>query len=274
MDVSKAITTFMTPQIKPGDTYNEEGLLICGVCNEPKQFIGDLYTGGKVKVNCPCRCDREEDERFMAQMKAQQTQRNRVSAFPANSEYIQATFDKAETTPAIERSKKYVDNFEQLGLKDGYGIIYYGHCGTGKSYAAACVVNAVIDKGFTALYTSIPRIINKMQATWEGKDEYLNELCKVDLLVIDDLTAERQTEYAKEIVYEVIDGRYNTGKPLIISTNLSREQIRDSDSADIATARILSRILQNCVPIEVTGQDRRKEAARVNYNRAKEMMNL
>ena len=78
-----------------------------------------------------------------------------------------------------------------------------------------------------------------------------------DLLIIDDLAAERNTEYMKEIVTTVIDERYRSGRPLIVTTNMTGQEMKNP--ADIGTDRILSRLFEMCDPVEVVGIDRRKE---------------
>ena len=99
---------------------------------------------------------------------------------------------------------RYAENFADM-LKAGKGLLLYGMPGVGKSYAAACVANHVISQGYTCVMTNFPRIINILSGKFEGKQEYIDELCRNDLLIIDDLSSERHTEYADEIVMNVID---------------------------------------------------------------------
>ena len=264
---------FMTPTTNGGDYVNDEGLLICGVCGEEKQFYGDLFTGDRAKINCPCRCDKEREAAMKQRERQERITANRLSAFPINSSYISARFENASDTPTIKRSKKYSDNFTETFKPDGTGLLFYGTVGTGKTYAAACICNAVVDMGYRAVFTSIPRIINKVQSGFDGRQEYIDFLCNVPLLVIDDLTAERNSEFAKEITFQVIDGRCSAKLPLVATTNLTLDEIKGK-GADTATARILSRLLEMCVPVEVTGDDQRRGKCRINYNRAKSILEL
>lgn len=80
------------------------------------------------------------------------------------------------------------------------------------------------------------------------------------LLIIDDLGIERNTEYAKEQVYAVIDERYKAGLPLIVTTNMTIDQIHRPNN--LADARIMSRILEMCTPVQIGGKDRREETGR------------
>ena len=91
---------------------------------------------------------------------------------------------------------------------------------------------------------------------YEGKQNYLDSLNEFDLLVIDDLGIERNTEYVNELVYNIIDARYRSGKPMIITTNLKYSDLHNTE--DTSKARIYSRIIEMCLPVLVSGEDRRK----------------
>ena len=126
---------------------------------------------------------------------------------------------------------------------------------SGKTFAAACIANALIDRGVPALVTSFPRILN---GGWD-KSEIISQMKRFPLMVIDDLGAERQSEYAQEIVYAVVDERYKTRKPLIVTTNLTLDEMNDPKSMDYK--RIYSRIQEMCVPVYFKGGSRRVKIA-------------
>lgn len=89
------------------------------------------------------------------------------------------------------------------------------------------------------------------------RDDYLDSLESYDLLIIDDFGTERDTEYMNEIVFQVIDARYRSGLPMILTSNITAEELGRPD--DIKNQRIYSRILDRCIPIEFTGKDRRRD---------------
>ena len=96
-----------------------------------------------------------------------------------------------------------------------------------------------------------------MQGSFSEKQNVLESLNRYSLLVLDDLGAERSTEYMQEIVYNIVDWRYRSGKPMIVTTNLTGEQMKATDN--IQLQRIYDRIFERCLPIEVNGQSRRKQ---------------
>ena len=92
------------------------------------------------------------------------------------------------------------------------------------------------------------------------------------LLIIDDLGAERSTEFAQEQVFNIIDARYRSGKPMIITTNLTAEEIKNPQ--EVGYARIYDRILERCFPIAVMGESRRRQEVKDSFADIKEKLGL
>lgn len=103
------------------------------------------------------------------------------------------------------------------------------------------------------------------------KNEYIDCLMRCSLLIIDDLGVERNTEYAVENVFNVIDRRYRSEKPLIITTNLKLDTLLDEKTID--KKRIYDRILEMCVPVRLIGTSKRKENADDKMKLLKELSN-
>lgn len=114
------------------------------------------------------------------------------------------------TVPLMKLARKYVDSFPEM-IRKSAGLLLWGDVGTGKTYMAACIANALIEQEYTVKMTNFATIINDLFAS-EDKNEYIECLMRCSLLIIDDLGAERSTEYAVENVFNVIDRRYRTGK--------------------------------------------------------------
>lgn len=242
-----------------GDYYGADGLLMCGKCNTPKQKRFELF--GVVRTPmCLCRCEVERREREEAERRRiefeNSVRRMRKVAFP---EFAMQSWTFANDDLSNEQLTRamqvYVENFADLRRK-GKGLLLWGDVGTGKTYAACEVANALIDKGYPVHVTNFSRILNSLQGTFE-KQEYIDELNSYQLLVIDDLGIERETAFAKEQVYNVIDARYRAGLPMIITTNLGIEKIKSPES--LGDSRIYDRILERCHPIEVKGQSKRRK---------------
>lgn len=260
--------------INDGDYTGENGLLYCGKCNTPKQTEVTIFDEIR-RPFCLCKCEQEKQEAEEAERKRAEFERRvaalRRTGFP-DTDMINWTFanDDMENERLTKAMKRYVDNFSDL-KKQGKGLLLYGNVGRGKTYAACEVANALIDKGRAVLVTNFSRLLNTLQGTFE-KQEYIDSLNDFSLLVIDDLGIERETDYAKEQVFNIIDSRYRAGLPMIITTNLSIDKIKNPD--DITNGRIYDRIIERCFPIEVTGINRRHKAVRESYGDMKTLLGL
>lgn len=255
--------------------YIVDGLLHCGKCQTPKQCRVTIL-GKERTPMCLCKCEaeklkREEDERKRREFE-ERVQRLRKMGFP-ESDMQEWTFDNDdlsnERVTGIMRN--YVENFDKM-RENGKGLLLYGTVGTGKTYAAACVANALIDKGYPVLMTNFARIANTVQGLFEGRQEYYDSLNRFPLLILDDLSAERKTEYMQEIVQNVIDSRYRAGLPLIITTNLTGKELENP--ADVTSQRLFSRLYQMCIPVKVEGTDRRRARLKNDMSTYKELLGL
>lgn len=264
----------VTPDIQEGD-YEKNGLLYCGKCNTPKQTIIELGDT-QIKPYCMCECaiaqKEQEDKRDRITAIKQQIARNRAVGF-SEAELQNFTFaaDDKANPKVSEIAQKYVQNFKKF-RQEGKGLMLYGGTGTGKTFIAACITNALLDRGYKCLMTNFPRVINTISGMYEGKQQYIDDLNNYQLLVIDDLAIERQTEYTAEIVQNVIDSRYLSGKPLIVTTNLTYKEFLNP--IDIRKQRLYSRLKQMCLPIEVKGEDRREQKLSANFAEMSSLLGL
>lgn len=168
------------------------------------------------------------------------------------------TFDNDNgKNPNMNRAKCYVDRWDKM-LSENIGLLLWGEVGTGKSFFAACIANALIEQCVSVKMTNFAAILNDLFSC-DNKNEYIDRLNESSLLIIDDLGIERNTEYALEQVYNIIDARYKSNKPVIITTNLSLTELKHP--SDTAHKRIYDRILEMCVPIRFNGENMRSSKA-------------
>ena len=258
-----------------GDYVGEDGLLYCGKCNTKKQVEFTIF--GKVRrPMCLCKCEQERLEKEEAERKKREfeekVKRYRRLGFPESDMHKWNFENDDQSNPKLAGiMQRYVDNFLEL-RKQGKGLLLHGSVGTGKTYAACEAANALINKGYPVLVTNFARITNTIQGMYEGKQEYIDSLNEFQLLVLDDLGAERDSAYMQEMIYNIIDSRYRAGLPMIITTNISIEQIKKTDNME--RMRIYDRILERCFPVEVTGGSRRRQIVRDNYKNMKELLGI
>lgn len=258
-----------------GDYVGEGGVLYCGKCHTPKEIRVELLGGERIMpMLCKCaeeRRDAEEAE-WKAREFARRVERLRRACFAERGQAAH-TFD-ADDRDDVRLSnamRAYVDKWEEVRAKN-MGLLLYGPPGTGKSFYAACIANALIDKGVSVVMTSFARIVGDLQGLREDNGDYIDHLARVGLLVIDDLGAERDSKYMQEQVYAVINARYEARKPLILTTNLPIEQIKSP--GDLNYRRIYDRVLEMCHPVKFEGRSKRVEYVIDNFEARNKLLGL
>lgn len=254
-----------------GDYIDSEGFLCCGKCHTRKQTIVALpdivNTHGKssMKVGIPCDCrkkeiERQEEElRRAKEMKAVAELKKRSLM---DERMTDATFENFQQTKQNARQlrlcRRYAEHFGEM-LEKNQGLLFYGGVGTGKTYSAACIANYLLSRRWSVVMTSFVKLLNSMQTFQEDDSVMLNRLNRAKLLIIDDLGAERGTDFALEKVYDIIDSRYRARLPVILTTNLGIDELKQA--TDIRYARIYDRIFEMCYPLEFVGRSWRKAEA-------------
>lgn len=269
MDFEKTIKNIAqrVPQPTQGDYIGEDRLIHCGKCKGLKQAKISLMGVERI-MPCICKCQLEALEAEKAKFAEFERQENikhlRQNCFfsPAQSCF---TFqsddrDKPKISDAMQR---YADQWEKVSAEN-MGLLLHGPVGTGKTFYAACIANALLDRNIPCVMTSLIRVINTMQGMFDERQSYLDDLVNYPLLIFDDLGTERESEYMQEQVYNIINARYCAGKPLIITTNISIEEIKNPKNESYR--RIYDRVLQMCQPVLIDGGSRRREAIKGNYH--------
>jgi len=260
---------------KDKGTYEKDGLLYCEECNTPVQYRVTILGVDRI-VHCACRCEAErlkkEREEREHREEMDRIERFRKLGFQ-DARLHEMTFanDDGSNPRLMTLARKYVDNWPRM-IKEGRGLLFYGTVGTGKTYAAASIANELTSRGVPCMVTNFGSLINRISSMQYNRQDYIDGLQNFRLLVIDDLASERNTEYANEIVFNVIDARYRQGLPLIVTTNLSGAELKDA--GEIRKERVYSRLLEMCFPFEVKGADRRRQKLKDEYAETKKLLGL
>lgn len=248
--------------------YIADGLLHCGRCHTPKQCRVILNDEERL-VRCQCRCDAEQEAAEREEAKEKQLRINvkRMRETGVTDRSLRGcSFDAAEMTPELEKCRRYAENWSTM-VEQNTGLLLWGGTGNGKTFAAACIANALIEHGKSAVMTSIPRIL---AAGFDEQADSMDRMRRCSLLVIDDLGAERSSDYALERVYYIIDERYKAKRPLIVTTNLTLKQFYAP--TDMRYQRIYDRVLEMCVPMKFAGESIRRQRAAKNLEWAKQFL--
>ncbi len=265
MNVMAVIDKINKPNEATGD-YHKDGLLYCGKCNMPKQCRGDGPLTGKI-LNIKCECAERAEEAEKAKAIADRNNELRCRCLPLERQR-RSTFAQAKQSKAILIAENYVKHWLTMSA-DGTGLLFCGNVGTGKSYAALCIANALIDRGIAVKYYSAADIVSKLTSK-ELAQDYIKALCAAPLLIIDDLGAEHDSAYSQSQLCRAIDARVDSGRPFICTTNYSLEEMEKT--TDHIKQRIFDRVKAVTVPVVVDGQSRRIAEGQKRLEKARQIL--
>ena len=174
------------------------------------------------------------------------------------------------SVPALAEAKRYVEHWEEM-RQNNIGLLLWGRPGNSKTFAAACIANALCEQWMDVRMTTLATVLEKLPVmSFQDQSRYLDSLRGCDLLILDDFGMERKTNYAQEQVFSIIDGRYLARKPLIVTTNLCMKDMKNPE--DMTELRIFDRILELCVPVCFDGPSLRQSKAKEKLALYKELM--
>ncbi len=265
-------------KINDGDFVGDDGLLHCAKCGKPKQFAAEIpctgcengNDGGKLLIWTPCLCEDIELKRQEADEKKRKdieriAELRKISLL--DKKYESATFDNFIINPFNERNlklcRRYAERFDEMKSKN-QGLLMWGNVGTGKSYAAACIANHLLNEKIPCIMTSIVRMLQLIQNNGSEEAVLISRLSHIPLVIFDDFGTERNTDYALEKIYNIIDSRYRSGLPMIVTTNLTFSEMQNEP--DIRYSRLYDRIFECCYPMQFTGDSFRKKTAYDKFN--------
>lgn len=234
----------------------------CKVCGKPIQR--EITAGDwSVVLNVGCDCDK-------ARFEAEEKEREEIRRSMKSSDIIyQGYLDKAYAEPEFSMSDdkdsdcykdllRYAEQWPKM-KEENIGLMLFGDVGVGKTFYACSIANYVRKKFGDYVYIgSLPDIINRMNENFgANRFEIDRKIATYPLMVIDDLGIERNTTSQMEKMEQIIDLRSRAKLPLIVTTNITKEEI--TSTTDVDKKRIYSRLQYMCVPYVVKGTDRRTE---------------
>ncbi len=263
--------------INDGSYVDEsDGLIHCEKCKGAMQHLVEIQDKQfRVPVMCDCRRAINEEKQDKQKMREEMQRLHALkSASLMDAKFFSSTFATYDKNKHNARQfkicKRYADKFTVM-VERNQGLLLYGGIGTGKTHTAACIANTLMSRFVPVVMTSFVKILQNTQnfRSDDDEDKFMTRLMRPKLLIIDDLGAERSTDYALEKVYNVIDSRYRSGKPMILTTNLTPAEMQAA--ADIRYSRIYDRVFEVCYPVEFTSPSWRKHETVV---RQREMQKL
>ena len=237
------------PAIARSEPFREQACPL-GVCD------GSGWILGPEDVARPCECREQRLRRGRS--------RGVASVIPPR--YRGVSFDRPpvsdmardlELKSAVSDIRAFVDEMEER-LERGRGLWLFGDTGTGKTTLAMLVSKAVLEAGYSVAIYSLPKLLARIRRTYDsepGGDSYTSffeRLTSVDLLHIDDLGAEKRSDWVLEQLYALINERYEAQRSVIVTTNLPHGELEEQIGG-----RTVSRLTQICDEVALFGDDRR-----------------
>ncbi len=273
--IQTAMDRLMTISVEPQDYIAGDGLLYCGSCNTPKEAFfpngRKLFGRDRHPAECQCRQEAREKQEKEEQTRLHHENVRRLKLQGFTDWAMQHwTFENDQgQNPQMQLAQRYVNHWPEMREKN-VGLLLWGSVGTGKSYMAGSIANALMEQEVAVCMTNFARIMNELNSTFAGRNEVVDRLCSYPLLVIDDFGMERGTEYALEQIYNIIDSRYRSRRPLIVTTNLTLTELKNPQ--DTAHACIYDRLLELCTPIACTGPSMRKNIGQAKLDLLKTLL--
>lgn len=237
-------------------------------CDEHGPYLADVYmrNGAEFFQSCPT-CM----QAVLAAETVDMLERNRIEA---EQNALAKVFDRAAIPErfasrrldnydaplpgqqhALKFCRLYAERFGEV-LESGRSVIFCGSQGTGKTHLSIGIVHEIIPRGYTALYSTVSGAVRRIRASWGSKDETEREamalFTKPDLLILDEVGVQTGTDNEYTLIFDIINGRYESTKPTIILSNLPVKDVKDSSGAvtmkgleTFIGSRLLDRLREN-----------------------------
>jgi DNA replication protein DnaC len=237
------------PAIARSEPFRDQ-VCTLGICD------GSGWILGPEDVARPCDCRAERLNRGHT--------RGISSVIPAR--YRGVSFDRPpvsdmsrdlQSKVALSEIHTFIDHLDER-LAEGRGLWLSGETGTGKTTLAMLVSKTALQRGKSVAIYSLPKLLARIRRTYDsepGGDSYLSlfdKLTSVDLLHIDDLGAEKRSDWVLEQLYALINERYETERSMLVTTNLEHDELKDQIGP-----RTVSRLSEICDMVPLFGGDRR-----------------
>lgn len=164
-----------------------------------------------------------------------------------------ANWDMQRLPRAYRICYKYALNFDELSAS-GKGLILMGSAGTGKTHLASAVSNYLMDELIPVKFGTFISLLDSLKKAFRTDRDIISNLVSTPLLVIDDLGKEKYTEWVSQILFQVVDERYNRELPIIITTNLNLQELKERVGEPIT-----SRLMEMCFGVAMNGENYRYE---------------
>lgn len=231
--------------------------------------VPQLRIKNKILPTCECVVEREEVKIREAQNFAKKREIEKLFSISNLGErFSKSTFesflDRNGSETAYKVAVKYVKTFKDW---NGESLMLWGEPGNGKTHLAAAIVNELSKKGYIVVFQSVPELLQRIRSTFnsenkENETQIMRALLECDLLILDDIGAEKTTEWVEEKLFNIIDGRYRKELPTLYTSNLEPKELKDQ-----VGKRSYDRMVETSLTVKNEGASYRREIAKQRLQR-------
>jgi DNA replication protein DnaC len=248
---------------------------ICPYCKQevPKKEITLFGKTRWVQPVCQCEADKQAEDIKKAEDKLKESDLKRTfSIHDLGARFNDSKFTNFVVREGSEKcfklAQKYVQEFDEW---EGESLMFWGEPGNGKSHLATAVANELTEKGKRVVFISMPDLLEKIKATFnrdnkETEADIMRGLQLCDLLIIDDIGAEKVSDWVQEVIFRIVDGRYKKMKPIMATSNLEPKEL-----AERIGKRAYDRLIEISQPIKNEATSYRREKAKARMERFKDL---
>lgn len=219
-----------------GSVYKEPSSRsqVCPLCQDR-----GIVLEGDIAKPCSCMQQKKVENRFRFARMTRSLMQCRFEQF--NLEYYDSPSNQSHRVNAHKAFTAAHEFVECCAA--GLGLLFTGPVGSGKTFLAACIANALIERNKRVLFLVVPDLLDELRATYNNKGEFseidlLDTAREIPILVLDDLGAHNYTEWTRNRLYSIINFRLNEQLPTVITSNLSLEEM-ENYLGDRTTSRLL-----------------------------------
>lgn len=271
--MSESIETVMTRIVNTSACSEETEGYTCEHCNKYIAAITvevpQLRIKNKILPTCECVVEREEAKIREAQNFAKKREIEKLFSISNLGErFSKSTFesflDRNGSETAYKIAMKYVKTFKEW---NGESLMIWGDPGNGKTHLAAAIVNELSKKGYIVVFQSVPELLQRIRSTFnsenkENETQIMRALLESDLLILDDIGAEKTTEWVEEKLFNIIDGRYRKELPTLYTSNLQPKELQNQ-----VGKRSYDRMVETSLTVENKAESYRREIAKQRLQR-------
>ncbi len=271
--MSESIGRVMTRIVNTSACSEETEGYTCEYCNKYIDAITvevpQLRIKNKILPTCECVVEREEAKIREAQNFGKKREIEKLFSISNLGErFSKSTFesflDRNGSETAYKVAVKYVKTFKEW---NGESLMLWGDPGNGKTHLAAAIVNELSKKGYIVVFQSVPELLQRIRSTFnsenkENETQIMRALLECDLLILDDIGAEKTTEWVEEKLFNIIDGRYRKELPTLYTSNLEPKELKNQ-----VGKRSYDRMVETSLTVKNEAASYRREIAKQRLQR-------